>query len=234
MDVGDEAGSLHPLPDWRTFKGGTRRRVALWLISEVGEGGVFSKADLRSAFPGIEQIDRRMRDLRQDGWNIATYREDRSLSQDQLRLVNVGGRVWQKGYLSPSITAITDKQRGQTLAADGYICRTCGIAAGETYPEDSIRTAKLAVERYAGPSSEPLLRTVCDRCLSGGKTHSRLEDLLSDIANLDPQSSRRISEWVAAGYRRSSPADRIWGRFLSLPSELRALIVDELRHSDTP
>lgn len=234
MEVGDKAEPSLIVPDWRTFKGGTRRRVAIWLISEVGEGGAFSKADLRSAFPGIEQIDRRMRDLRQDGWNIATYREDRSLSQDQLRLVKIGGHVWQEGYVSPSIAAITDKQRGETLAADGYVCRICGIAAGETYPEDSLRTAKLAVERCAGQFGDALLRTLCDRCLRGGKTHSGIQEFLSEIANLDPQSSREISEWIAAGHRDPSPVDRIWGRFLSMPSELRALIADQLGNSNAP
>ena len=73
------------VPDWRTSRTGSKTRVALWLVAEVGAGGTFTKADLRAAFPAIEQVDRRMRDLRTEGWVIATYREDRSLAADELR-----------------------------------------------------------------------------------------------------------------------------------------------------
>lgn len=50
--------------DWRDGALGTRVRVALWLRDEVGVGNVFSKAALRAAITGAEQVDRRMRDLR--------------------------------------------------------------------------------------------------------------------------------------------------------------------------
>ncbi len=63
------------VPDWRDGTLGTRVRVALWLASEVGEGGTFRKQQLRDAMPGVEQIDRRMRDLRPAGWEILTYRD---------------------------------------------------------------------------------------------------------------------------------------------------------------
>jgi hypothetical protein len=203
--------------------------VALWLFQEVGEGGVFSKADLRSAFPGTEQIDRRMRELRQEGWSIATYREDRSLSHDQLRLLEIGGRVWQKGYVSPTTNSTTDKQRAETLAADGYACRVCGIAAGETYPEDSLQTAKLAAERYQGEAGAVLLRTVCDRCLSGRRpTTLSANDLLDEIASLDKQSRHQLAEWLALGHRTATAADRIWGKYLSMPEEIRIHIAREI------
>lgn len=58
-----------PTPDldWRNADLGTRVRVALWLRDEIGEGGTFSKAALRAAISGAEQVDRRMRDLRPHG-----------------------------------------------------------------------------------------------------------------------------------------------------------------------
>src|SRR5437660_369339 len=99
------------VPDWRTSGSGARVRVALWLFSEVGASGTFTKADLREAFPGVEQIDRRMRDLRPEGWVITTYQEDRSLDVDELRLVEVGGAVWERGYRSRQVRAITSKER---------------------------------------------------------------------------------------------------------------------------
>ena len=112
------------IPDWRTSKSGTRIRVALWLVSEVGPGGTFTKTQLREAFPAVEQIDRRMRDLREHGWVISTYREDRSLAPDELRLVTVGGHVWDKAHRGASRRALTENERRQVLARDGFSCRS--------------------------------------------------------------------------------------------------------------
>src|SRR4051794_13683960 len=84
------------LPAWddTSTKHGTKIRVALWLLSVVGEGHLFTKAQLRDAFPGVEQVDRRMRDLRPHGWQLLTNREDASLSPDELRFVKAGEEVW--------------------------------------------------------------------------------------------------------------------------------------------
>src|SRR5262245_39376762 len=89
---------MSSMPDWRTFDGGATKRAALWLASEVGEGGVFTKGQLRDAFPGVTQIDRRVRDLRREGWIINTRREDVMLELDEQRLVHIGGHVWSDAY----------------------------------------------------------------------------------------------------------------------------------------
>jgi hypothetical protein len=60
---------------------------ALWLAAEVGEGGVFTKEQVRQAFPGISQADRRIRDLRDYGWVIHTNTDDASLASGEQRLV---------------------------------------------------------------------------------------------------------------------------------------------------
>lgn len=70
-------------------------RVAHWLFAQVGQGSVFTKADMRDAIPGVEQIDRRMRELRSLGWVIKTYREMPSLHSNELYLDNVGARIWE-------------------------------------------------------------------------------------------------------------------------------------------
>ena len=137
------------LPDWQTSALGSKIRVALWLTTEIGVGGVFRKSDLRSAFPGVEQVDRRMRDLRQEGWQIETYREDRSLESDELRLVSIGGAVWESTYRSLKPKALSDSERRRVLANAGFLCVHCGISAGEAYPDAAWRTARLSA-RLAG------------------------------------------------------------------------------------
>ncbi|MFE6467953.1 hypothetical protein ACFVGP_10670 [Streptomyces rochei] len=82
------------IPDWRDpSAGGGLVRAAAWL-AELGENKVFTKRDLREAFPDIAQIDRRVRDLRDYGWVINTSREDPDLDQNQQRFVKRGIAVW--------------------------------------------------------------------------------------------------------------------------------------------
>lgn len=67
-----------------------QRRVAQWLVTNVGQGGIFHWLDVKHAFPGVSQIDRRGRELRDLGWVITTYREDPTLGQDEVRLDVIG------------------------------------------------------------------------------------------------------------------------------------------------
>ena len=220
-------------PDWRHMRAGARVRVALWLQAEVGEGGVFTKAQLRSAFPSIEQIDRRMRDLRAEGWVIATYREDRSLAVDELRLKTIGGRVWERGYKSRTDGAISDTERRKTLAADRTRdCRICGAAAGEAYPDDPSRSARLTVQRTTGPSgSEMRTRTVCDRCRAGesaGLEPEQEDALIAQIASLPEDAGVRLRSWMTVGRREVSQEQRIWARYWTLPAVTREQIAKKL------
>lgn len=218
------------LPDWKTSTAGTRIRVALWLASEVGAGGSFTKADLRDAFPGVEQVDRRMRDLRAEGWIIATYREDRSLASDELRLVELGGKVWERGYRSKTSTpSISDKQRQDVFAADGFVCVHCGIGGGEPYPDDRLRTAKLTIAR-AQPTDDgwPRLATVCDRCHLRSSEEASGDALTSAIAQLDVESRHRLREWISRGARPRDPLDEVWAEYRRLPSADRARIKEQI------
>ncbi|WNG88499.1 hypothetical protein C6A87_004455 [Mycobacterium sp. ITM-2016-00317] len=198
----------------------------------MGEGGVFTKSDLRAAFPSVEQIDRRMRDLRAEGWIIATYREDRSLDPDELRLRTIGGHVWERGYRSRQEGAISDIERRKVFAVDGYACRICGVAAGETYPDDLTKVARLAVQRIATPGSPDVrLRTLCDRCRAGERPSAGSGDeqtVLAEISELDADGLAQLRSWIAAGNRTVPPEQRIWARYLTLPAASRSEIAQEL------
>lgn len=85
------------LPDWTNEKMGTKVRAALWLATEVGEGNVYTKDQLKAAFPGAVQVDRRVRELRDCGWVIATNRDDVSLAPHEARFVQAGERIWEPG-----------------------------------------------------------------------------------------------------------------------------------------
>jgi hypothetical protein len=89
------------LPDWTSSKMGTMVRAALWLVTKVGEGNVFTREQLRAAFPETAQVDRRVRDLRDHGWVIDTNREDPTLSFGESRFVHAGAPVWEPGSRRP-------------------------------------------------------------------------------------------------------------------------------------
>lgn len=218
------------IPDWRTSTAGAKVRVALWLHTEVGPQGAFTKAQLRDAFPNVEQIDRRMRDLRPEGWVIATYREDRSLSPDELRLVEEGGPVWQRGYRSRQATAVTDKERQAVFAADNYACAYCGITGGESYPDDALRTAKLTVSRVTPlGGGSPQLLTACDRChVAARDERPPAGDLLAQVDALDEQQRQRLRTWVKQGARKQAPEEQLWSRYRRLPRDARQALEEHL------
>lgn len=188
-------------------------------MTEVREGGLFTKAELREAFPSIEQIDRRMRDLRAEGWVILTNREDASLNPDELRLDRVGGSVWDRSYKSRQRRGLTQTQRRAALARDNYTCTRCGVRAGEPYPDDELAIARLVVKAESGGVS------VCERCAKGSDSTPRpIAPILDAYANLSQSEQARLGEWIANGRRTFSAEETLWARISALgPETLHAL-----------
>jgi hypothetical protein len=173
-----------------------------------------------------------MRDLRPEGWVIATYREDRSLAVDELRLVHAGGAVWERGYVSKPGTTVTEKERRAIFAADNYVCVYCGIGGGETYPDDSLRTAKLALARIAVVGgSQAQLVTLCDRCHAAERDElPPIEALVAAIDLLEPDQRRRLRAWVSQGSKKPTQEDLIWGKYRRLPRDSRLVIQAHLEN----
>lgn len=221
------------IPNWRTYSAGAKVRVALWLHAEIGAGGTFTKQQLRDAFPNVEQIDRRMRDLRDEDWVINTYREDRALAVDELRLVKEGGPVWEPTYRSRQQGTLTDKQRQAVFASDNYLCLYCGISGGEAYPDQPLRTAKLTATRITprnGGAAQ--LTTCCDRCRAGGPsvgTATTAAALLEQVESLRPDQRERLQRWVDRGSRDRMAELELWAQYHRLPAAERETLRSSLR-----
>ncbi|SEB39376.1 hypothetical protein SAMN04489727_1328 [Amycolatopsis tolypomycina] len=216
------------LPSWEDPNLGTMKRVALWLIAEVGEGNEFTKEQMRAAFPGVSQIDRRMRDLRSFGWRIDTNREDPLLTSAQQRFVTRGQPVWEKGMpsRSKSAPAIGAVRRREVISGDSNMCRSCGITPGQFYA-GTFEGAQLDIARrevvLPGGVTEKQLVTECNRCRVGAKELTAdLSAVIDRAGALSPDDRELLAGWVDADERPFSAAERVWAEYRALPADARA------------
>ncbi|MFL1596252.1 hypothetical protein NQ854_25525 [Rhodococcus ruber] len=217
------------IPRWDdpSSKHGTMVRGALWLVQEVGEGNTFTKDELRKAFPGVAQVDRRIRDLRAYGWKILTSTQDASLTAEDQRFVSAGVPVWDKAARAAAARkAIPAKDRQTVLERDGFQCTTCGIAGGEAFADAPGQVAVLSVTKRStltlAGDSEDMLVTVCSRCASGGSGEvSSVDEVIAEYRDLDPVDQARFRRWVARGRRGQTPLERAWTAYRRLPADAR-------------
>lgn len=214
-------------------KHGALARGALWLLQEVGVGGTFTKHELRDAFPGVAQIDRRIRELRGYGWTIRSSAEDLTLRPEQQMLVVAGAPVWEQGVRSKFKKAsLTSKERSTALAQAAYMCRSCGISGGEPYPDKPSETAVLGAYLV---ESVPLV--LCRWCRQGSEareSHSKdsaVDFIASRLSTLSDQDLKRLAFWMQEGRRLPTPSDRVWMIARNLGSEAKSE-VEALLHRE--
>lgn len=222
------------LPAWDApeLKAGTMVRGALWLIQVVGEGNTFTKEQIRSAFPGISQADRRIRDLRDYGWVVFTNADDATLMAEDQRFVKAGVPVWDPAARRAAAPqkAVSNKEKQAVMARDDYMCSVCGVSGGEAYVDDSNQTAVLSITRretvLPDGQERTLLVTECKRCRAGSDDRpARADETVADIKALDPNDRRRLLRWIERGRRGSTALDRAWNGYRRLPADAR----DEVR-----
>ncbi|WP_329467707.1 hypothetical protein [Streptomyces sp. NBC_01431] len=226
------------LPSWTDEKFGTMKRAGLWLVTVIGEGSVFTKDELRQAFPGVSQIDRRMRDLRDHGWQIDTNREDVTLEPFEQRFVRQGEPVWEPGKgRTKSAVPITATQRRDIMTKDGNFCRSCGISGGQTYA-GTYEFAQLDIARRQVRQPDGALKvelvTECNRCRVGGRQLTAdPAELLAHVRQLGRLERRVLAGWIADDRRPFSTVERLWADYRSLPEESRAKVRQVLEAEGT-
>ncbi|MFF4095785.1 hypothetical protein ACFYYY_18450 [Streptomyces sp. NPDC001834] len=221
------------LPSWTDKKYGSMKRGALWLVTVVGVGNVFTKTQLKEAFPETAQIDRRVRDLRDFGWRIDTNREDLSLDANEQRFVTQGEPVWEAGKgRAKGNLPITATQRREIMAKDGHICRSCGITVGQvyegTYEAVQLDIARRKVRQQDGSTVVQLV-TECSRCRVGGRDLvGDTPGLLARVRNLGTLERSILASWMESGQREFSALESIWAEIQTLAADSREQIRDDL------
>ncbi|MDV9171035.1 HNH endonuclease [Streptomyces sp. W16] len=210
------------LPDWRNDKLPLMAQAALWLLAVVGEGEVFTKQQLREAFPASSQVDRRIRDLRDHGWVIETRRSDFSLALDEMRFKRAGGPVWDPAARARTSRRVTSGVRRLVFERDGHACTRCGRPAGEVVLE----MAHLAPLGQGGAADElSNLITLCPNCHATMDRRGNEQPAEADVAEaidvLSPLERSRLLAWVAMGRRPVTDVDRAWHLYQMLPPAQR-------------
>ncbi len=130
--------------------------------------------------------------------------------------------------------AITKTMRQKIFESDSHRCLICGIGAGETYPDQPRRKARLTLGRLVtdslgGSNDAANLRTECSRCNEPAKeVVARSEsaaEILPKIRNLSKAEKIRLLSWIERGQRERDTVDRLFDQYRSLPSSQR----DEIR-----
>lgn len=208
--------------------------MAYYLATAVGEGNTFTMQAVRDACPGISQVDRRMRELRELGWVIHTYKDSASLQPEQLRLVRIGDRVWEPDY-KPLVagTRIPGPLRREVLERDHHRCTVCGIGAGEEYPDYPGRRARMTIGHVqpigrGGRTEKKNLRTECAMCNETAKdTTSSPTDptlVMRRIRELPRKEKAILAQWMSADQRDFSELEDVWAEYRSLPAANREVL----------
>lgn len=207
--------------------------VATWLTDQVGVGHTFTMLQLREAVPDANQVDRRMRDLRQmdPPWIIASKQTDPSLSANSYRLVAIGGMTRAK---LPSA-----RVRREVFDAAMNRCEVCGIGVGEAYREYPGELARLQLghwvplEQGGSASAKANLRSECHRCNGGIRNLTGSVPTPASVrarARSLPRARRSdLVRWMVQGRRDVEEVETVFYDLRRLPLSAQEAILAELR-----
>lgn len=224
---------------------GGERKIAAWLAFDVGVGGVFTMRDVRRAL-GVagdepneaEQLNRRLRNLRPDGWVVYSYRTDASLPVDTYRLEKIG---WHPGLgtARPVAHAISASMRRRVIERDGRRCVICGVGRAEPYPGDPVSAAVLTAGHRVPERRESRVRSLdelqaeCQRCNETVRDELpdplTAEEVMPDVRRLGRADRATLLAWLSAGHRLRSRLDEVHDRVRALTPEERATVLAALR-----
>lgn len=217
-----------PRPDWRDKQVPGKVRVALWLLAEVGEGGKFTKEQLRAAFHDYPQVDRRMRELRDHDWVIDANRTDVSLNPNEMRFVRAGEAVWDPATRAARMVRRRPERR-LVLERDGQACVRCGARAPA--PLEVAYVVPLAAGGSAGPDNLVTLCANCHALFDRTAAPSEEGEAWRLAEKLSPQEKARLLAWMALGRRPVSAAEQVWQLYCAAPAEQKSALKERLAHA---
>ncbi|WP_082959181.1 HNH endonuclease [Mycobacterium sp. 852002-51613_SCH5001154] len=221
---------------------GGERRIAAYLYFNVDVGGTFTMRQLREALgeedtpEQAEHLNRRLRNLRKQGWRFTSYKDQYGQAVDTYVLQEKGNRLWLgEQTRRPNISAAV---RRQVYERDHNRCVICGVGAGEPYPGEPGTAARLTLghrraEARYGEASPDNLQTECARCNEPvGDTPPNPENLaevMAAVKQLGAADKAALMAWLESGYRQRSKVDFAFDRIRKLAESEKEQVVEFLR-----
>lgn len=224
---------------WNDPSVGAKKRVAHYLATVVKEGNRFQFQDVRGDIPNVEQLGRRMRELREVGWKILSYKDTTSLQPDELLLHTVGDRIWEDGYRWPT-RRLSAAARRKVFERDGRRCMVCGVDLGGEYPDRPGIVARPTVGHWVpkergGTDNLINLRAECHLCNESSRdlTETPVDvDLLKRrIRELGRGDKQTLASWMLADRRTFTRPEQLWAEYNQLPQPDRDAVREALSAS---
>lgn len=180
----------------------TRRKGSKQLILEFflnNIGNVVESREIQAAGGGAVEWARRVRELRnEEGYQILSHKDRADLKPNQY-LLETDKRI-------PAFKRnISKETRAWVLERNGYTCKMCGAAAGDTDPFDSNRTIRLTMghiidKSKGGDDSPNNLRAVCTNCNEGlantGLPKPDRVHLLAQVRRATIDDQEALLDWL--------------------------------------
>lgn len=211
-------------------------RAASWLRWNVVPGERFTTRQLRMAL-GLrdqEHFQRRLRDLRDEGWDYTTSKTDPKLGQECV-LVKYGW--WPGEGKRPSKGRISAKLRRQVFARDGSRCVICGRSAEDFYDDGRrvvLTAGHIRPASLGGRAELDNLQTECSRCNEAARadtgTVSDPAAVLQEVKELKYGERAKLYSWIEAGKRSRSTLDRVYDDVRNGGPAVRSVVEDYLEN----
>ncbi|GAA2338157.1 hypothetical protein GCM10009854_12950 [Saccharopolyspora halophila] len=217
---------------------GAEQRIAAWLAFNRREGQIFTMRDLRAALgEDAEHLNRRLRKLRGDHWQILSQKDDGSLAHDEYRVGEVG---WHpgSGKPRPRRADVSDRLRTQVIRRDQSTCRVCGVVATDPYPDVPDRRAVITVghripgKRLDRSATADDLQAECERCNGSVRDEvadpETLAEVRPEVRMMKKAEKEELLAWLENG-RTTSSVQRLYLRARRLAESEREVLIGDLR-----
>lgn len=135
---------------------------------------------------------------------------------------------------------VSAKTRQKVYDSDEHRCVICGIGAGESYPDQPAKKARLTVGHFVadalhGPNDPVNLRTECSVCNEPAKEQAERSESATEIwpkmRDLPRLEKSRLLAWVNQGQRSRDEVDRLFDQYRALPAPQRDEIKAKLERA---
>jgi len=183
---------------------GSRAKLRDYFINNVG---ITLNSETLREVAGTSEWWRRVRELRnEEGMNIVTHNDRSELKPGQYLLVNLKPLpAFERG--------ISKEVRAFVLDRNGFTCQMCGIAAGESHPDDGGRKARLHIvhvfdKSMGGTEDATYLKEICSVCNEGASnlTANRPDTtkLLAQVRRAPASVELDVLKWLIRKFPKQS------------------------------